>query len=427
MGENLLILHLSDIHFRKNEFKTTQDPNYHLRNELILDAREQCLKLGSPHAVIISGDIAFAGEEEEFNFATEWLTKLCNACGCNTDSIFVVPGNHDVVRSVADANVVKMVHDQIKKSNNPRKEIDRQLADPDARTYLYKSLVNYNNFASKYQCALSPPDNTRAIRTLTLNDGSLLRLWGVNTTFVSSSADKQGDLFVDTATLQIPREDGVINLVVGHHDLSWIRQQRELADHLSHVAPIQMFGHVHTNRITMERDFIRLIASAAIPEREEAGWEPGYNLIHISVEGQSTNRKLNIHTHVRVWQTAPSGFRAKMDKEDPIFKHSIALPDWNPPQLPMAHSDGPIQLAQEPEVTLDEKLDDPLALRNLIYRFSRLSFSTKTIIAKQLGLLENDELRLPTKEQFRHVASRARERGLLDKLKDAVAAAELNK
>ncbi|MEZ0199932.1 metallophosphoesterase, partial [Pseudomonas qingdaonensis] len=67
------ILHFSDIHFRKTEIGTTQDPNFHLRSELFHDVVDQSQKLGAPDAIIITGDIAFAGDPAEFEFATQWL------------------------------------------------------------------------------------------------------------------------------------------------------------------------------------------------------------------------------------------------------------------------------------------------------------------------------------------------------------------
>jgi 3',5'-cyclic AMP phosphodiesterase CpdA len=56
----VLIVHLSDIHFRKSEVETTQDPNFHLRNELLRDVEAFCKRLGPPAVIIVSGDVALA-------------------------------------------------------------------------------------------------------------------------------------------------------------------------------------------------------------------------------------------------------------------------------------------------------------------------------------------------------------------------------
>ncbi|HEI9851340.1 TPA: metallophosphoesterase [Serratia marcescens] len=416
----MLILHLSDIHFRKSEISTVQDPNFHLRNEVVRDVVRQCSQLGAPDAIVVSGDIAFAGDPEEFSFATAWLTDLCSACGCSMASVFVVPGNHDVVRSLADRNLVQMIHNAIKRADDPGAEITKQLMDPQAQRLLYESLDNYNQFALQFFCDLLPPERTRATRDLKLNDGSTLRLWGLNSAFVSSGQDRERDLFVDPASLQIIREDGVVNLVITHHHLSWLRQARELEDHLNDVAPIQIFGHIHTNRVDMNRDYMRLAASAAHPDRYEANWEPGYNLIELSVDGEAHARRLLIKAHIRVWQTAPGGFQAKMDRGSSVFEHSIKLEHWLPP----ATQPAALELPAESNALPLEEGYAMSTIRDLGLRFYRLSFSKKSEIVGRLELLEEDDTRLPDFERFRRVFIRAHERGQLGALADAVTTAE---
>lgn len=431
----LLILHLSDIHFRKMEIGTAQDPNFHLRNELVRDVRLQCQALGPPDVIVVSGDTAFAGDPAEFGFATEWLSALCDACNGSLETVFVVPGNHDAVRETAEKNLVQMIHRDIKAAVDPSEAISRHMRDPSARRLLYESLDNYNEFALQFLCDLLPPDRTRAVRDLSLCDGSTLRLWGLNTALVSSQHDKLGSLFVDPASRQITREEGVVNFVVAHHHLSWLGQAQQLEDHLADVAPVQLFGHVHTNRITLNRDFVRLTASAANPDRHEAGWEPGYNLIELSVDGCPDHRRLHLRAHVRVWQEAPGGFQAKMDRTSSVFEHWIDLEPWHAPVATDIKTEveelalGDDGNGQARVISLSS---DPLTeggpamntLRDVGLRFYRLSFSKKSEIAGRLELLEDEDMGQPDFERFRRVFMRAHERGRLDEFAEAVRAAE---
>ncbi|MCU6208385.1 metallophosphoesterase [Enterobacter cloacae] len=421
----MLILHLSDIHFRKSEISTAQDPNTHLRNELIRDVEEQCQQLGPPDVIIISGDVAFAGDPEEFEFASQWLSELCQRSGSSMKSVFVVPGNHDVVRHQADSLMVQLVHNAIKNAgDNTSREIGRHLNDPEAQRLLYQSLENYNQFAFQFFCDLMPPNRTRARRDMTLNDGSTLRLWGLNSAFVSSSQDKPGDIFVDPASFQISREKGVVNLVVTHHHLSWLRQAQEFEDHFNSVAPVQIFGHVHLNRIVRNRDYLRLTASAANPDRSEPGWEPGYNLIELSVTGGPEARVLHTRSHVRVWQVSAAEFNAKMDRRSFSFDHNISLEDWHPPiEWAQTCDDDSVV---EPEVAAMEsgKGEAMDSLRDIGLRFYRLTFSKKLEIAGRLELLEEEDMRLPDYERFRRVFIRASERGIVREFDNMVTAAE---
>jgi 3',5'-cyclic AMP phosphodiesterase CpdA len=85
----VLLLHLSDIHFRKGEVGTAMDPNAHLRNELLRDAVAQCQKIGAtPEAVLVSGDIAFGGDVDEYAYALDQLDKLCTQCGTTLSAVF---------------------------------------------------------------------------------------------------------------------------------------------------------------------------------------------------------------------------------------------------------------------------------------------------------------------------------------------------
>jgi predicted phosphodiesterase len=410
MEGNLLILHLSDIHFRKSEVSTAQDPNYHLRNELIRDAEAQCKTLGVPDVILVSGDIAFAGHVDEFLFATDWLKTLCDTCGCLPSAVFVVPGNHDVVRTQADSPIVQSLHSAVKNSQHPRDVITSFFANSDGQRLLLDSLENYNQFAFQFLCDLYPPDRTRAKRDIALNDGSILRLWGLNTALVSSSRDKEGDLFVDSSSFQIPNEAGVVNLVMAHHPFNWLREGQALEDHLNDVAVIQVFGHTHTNRVNLNRDYVRFSASAANPERHEPSWEPGYNLIKLEVSSEKA-RLLKIEAHIRVWQTSPGRFISKLDRASPVYRHEIQIGEWNGRGL-QPKSANVVQTSTEPELP-KMAAEQEFELRELALKFYKLSFSQKSAIAGRLNLFEDSDTALPDVERFRRVFIRAHERSIL--------------
>ncbi len=418
----MLILHLSDIHFRKGEVGTAMDPNAHLRNELLLDAEKMCDRIGEvPEAIVVSGDIAFAGDADEYEFALSWLNELCVKCRTDLTTIFVVPGNHDVSRSIASRAIIQSLHRDIKNASDLSLDgtLRGLLTDPEASRLLYESLGEYNDFAGRFFCDLLPPDRTQSRRDLKLNDGSILRLVGLNSAFVSSSADKSGDLFVDPASFQIMRERGVENVVLCHHPYEWLRQGNTLRDHLNDVARLHLFGHDHTSRIEPARDWFRISASAAHPDRTEPGWEPGYNLITLEVSGSGTQRKLDVCAHVRVWQQRPGQFRPKMDRESDVFYQSIELDAW----LSADNQSKPQDVPLEEPVSTETKVEDETArsdamdtLRNISIRFFRLSLSQKSAIAGKLSLLEDDDTGQPDFERFRRVLIRARDRGLVEDL-----------
>jgi hypothetical protein len=58
--------------------------------------------------------------------------------------------------------------------------------------------------------------------------------------------------------------------------------------------------------------------------------------------------------------------------------------------------------------------------RNLVLRFWELASSERREIATELGLLENEEIRLPEAERYGRALGRAGERGLLDRVADEI-------
>ncbi len=419
----MLLLHLSDIHFRKGEVGTAMDPNAHLRSELLRDAVAQCESIGAaPDAVLVSGDVAFAGDPDEYAYALVWLDELCRRCGTTLSAVFVIPGNHDVVRSIASRPLIQTIHRDIKNASAGTLDglLRGLLSDQEASRLLYEAIGPYNTFASQFFCDLLPPERTIAHRDLYLNDGSVLRLSGFNSAFVSSSADKAGDIFVDPACTQLVRERGVEHLVMCHHPYGWLRQGDALRDFLNDVARVHLFGHEHTNRIEMGRDWARIAASAAHPERTEAGWEPGYNLLELAIEGAGNDRHLKIGAHVRVWQQRPGEFRAKTDRGAETFSQSIRLDAWSPPpptETQMVPTEPPSITAAEELPTLEPARSDPMdTLRDISIRFFKLTLSQKSAIAGKLNLLEEEDANQPDFERFRRVFLRARDRGLVKDL-----------
>lgn len=96
-----VFIHLSDIHFGQE-----RDHSLHIHNDvkdqLIADAAEVIRNLpgGVAHGILVTGDIAQAGKADQYMDAGRWLDKLAKAVGCDLFRIQMVPGNHDLDRSL---------------------------------------------------------------------------------------------------------------------------------------------------------------------------------------------------------------------------------------------------------------------------------------------------------------------------------------
>ena len=141
----MLILHLSDIHFREPECTTPElDENRHVRTRLMQDARRRCKALGGLDAILVGGDIAFKGHPAEYEAAHAWLVDLADQCGCPVERIYVIPGNHDIDRgAIARSQATQNTHRAIREaaSHSRKNVLLAQLRDADAGRALFTPLT----------------------------------------------------------------------------------------------------------------------------------------------------------------------------------------------------------------------------------------------------------------------------------------------
>jgi predicted phosphodiesterase len=433
--DGMLFLHLSDIHFRSKEVKRDDDPNGALRDDIIDDVKKMRAKIGRPaDAVLISGDIAFAGAKEEYQFATDWLqTLLCPAAGCRMDDIFVIPGNHDVDRS----KTASLMHAD---ARNSLRQLAGDKADDRLRAYLseatssqliFAPLENYNTFASQFECAIGPYDEKHpelkpyVRRPWTLNDGSTLMFWGFSSVLVSDQFDSAGNMFVDPMGAQIGREDGVIHAVMCHHPYNWLRNGSAFEGRLEKVTHLQLFGHEHTRRVVEGKRFTTIRAGAIQPERDDPKWDPGYNWIELSiVTNPDKERSLNVGIWVRKWEG--HRFIAVPDPDDnEEWSVPHKLPQWTKPaEVPVATAgaiaDKRVLAMNDDDGTAAGTPGEPLPSTTVVRKLLELSEHDQRRIIGELRLDQDGDQGLKRWQFVLAAVSRAKEKGLLEALNEEV-------
>lgn len=154
--DDLVFVHLSDIHFREGHVGSAHDPNRDLRHELELDIRRLRSDLPRVDGILISGDIAFSGSPSEFEYATNWIARLRELVACPPEGVMVTPGNHDIDRTgITRGGPTQILHDSIR-AGITLEEKDARLAealrDPGSRPHMLNPLRAYNDFAKQYGC-----------------------------------------------------------------------------------------------------------------------------------------------------------------------------------------------------------------------------------------------------------------------------------
>lgn len=429
----MLVLHLSDIHFHSPICNTTMDPDSPFRTQLVRDVRVRGSELGGVDAICVTGDIAFRGNNDEYAAALRWLAELCDACGCSFDNIYVVPGNHDVDRSVilSSASVRNVQHRIMTSESHLReRELFGQLQDGAAGTALFAPILAYNEFASQFDCQIYAPDRPWWQQDIHLDEETVLRVHGLTSTLVSGAEgrnDEAGKLYLSPLQTVMDQEDGVVNLVMCHHPPDWFIDNDEVDDDIRHRASVHLFGHKHRQRYFKDDAYVRFIAGAVNPDRSETRWCPGYNLISLTVSKGGLHRQLDVEAHLLAWQDSPPMFRPIMaSQSDAVFRHQIPIHGTfsGARRNTTSSCTTTSATAETAPVSCDATdsgapMSEPQS-RNLVSRFWALAASQRRQVALCLGLIDETEMRLPEHERYSRALIRAGERGVLQQLAEEI-------
>lgn len=432
------LLHFSDIHFKFPECCDLEtDPNTSIRDKLIGDIEQHCSKDNkNVDAILITGDIAFAGKKEEYDVASTWIDQLCELTRCRKQDVYVVPGNHDVDRNQANGVVVNALREQISVINN---KIDRDkafskfLSDTTAGHALLYPMQNYNNFASKYNCGINS-ESAHWNQKIKISEDIELNLRGITTTLLSSSKDNVGKLIIDQRQISFRQEAGQVYLTMMHHPCDWLMDSDDIKDQLDNHIQIQLFGHKHRSRWDSGDNYIRVSAISLHPDRGEQSYEPGYNIIDLSQNCVDKNNKaqIDVKVSVRILQFNPMQFIAKRFKEDDFILKTFEVPKL------LKHRSSDIESLQEVKDALSyenaggikkginiSKAEPPVAtinVKDLSYSFYQLYGSEKREIINTLNLLSDNEWELCEVERQKAAFNRAIKNGSLQQLHDAIIA-----
>ena len=88
-------LHISDFHFRESE----ERPRKAVLSAMLEDITRRCETGLVVDFVLVTGDLAFSGQDSEYHLVEEFFGQLSVAIGLQCEMMFCVPGNHDVQRT----------------------------------------------------------------------------------------------------------------------------------------------------------------------------------------------------------------------------------------------------------------------------------------------------------------------------------------
>lgn len=424
--EKLVLVHLSDIHFTGSSGVSVHDLDSEVRNEVLRDAAALAKDLGGATGVLVTGDIAFSGQRSEYDRAASWLVELCRAIGCPDESVWVVPGNHDVDRKIANSKVTKTFHESIRAKDGPAldKELQEILSDDQSASALLAPLAEYNAFAARFQCSVSATKPYWE-RDLQLPCGTIFRLRGLCSALVSNQHDARHNIVLGSAQVSVHRTSGVEYLTLCHHPPDWLLDQDAVATHLESKVRIQLFGHKHSQHVQTINETLRITAGATHPERDGTDWEPIYNFLEIE---RRDDDRIGLRLFQRRWHRTDHRFVADHDSSTNGPYRDYVWQGCPRPGTTERRAPSPSE-ATRPRSALSDvvavrtakhakAMPSPNHERRLTFRFLTLPFRHQIAVAQSLNLLTDEDRVLSDEALFGELFRRAAAKGLLAKLWD---------
>lgn len=420
----LTFVHLSDIHFiRAFSNESPFDIDKAVRDAILQDAKTVRSQLAPVHGMLITGDIAYAGKAGEYGIALDWLARLAEMLSCEKEYLWCVPGNHDVDQSCLKENTaISAVHDRLRQATDRNVQLRRDLEVESTGRLLFSPLKAYSEeFAARFDC-LSGPKQPWWTDDLTLNDGSTLRLRGLNSVVISGlDDDEEGNkLLLGEIQTEYGRADGVEYLTLCHHPIDWLLDKDAVEEALLAFSRIQLFGHKHIQKANKVDETLWLVAGAVHPDRTKSKWVPRYNYLSIEVEGAGSDRSMLVDVYARVWSQPERQFTREQGSYKEEFRsYKLKLPEWRPEMI--ADQTGlPPSADQADPGSGDAQKRMNLNRKKLLFRFIGLPHHSKVAIMKKFNLWEEGDQNLPDAEVFAACFERAKRKGVLDDVWDAV-------
>lgn len=301
-------IHLSDIHFRKTSGSSV-DIDADLRSAILTDIKTNAKPtLDNVKGVLVGGDIAFAGQKNEYDFAREFLKEMTERLEIDEKNIYCVPGNHDVDQTlIKNSPTIFNAQNEIEGAET----IDtadyifgKYITDQALPGLLYMPIKEYNDFAVSYGCNINP-DRIVWTEEFMLDNNLKLKLQGMNSCIISSHKDHEQKYEQDARKMivgqkQIPSyEDNVVWGLICHHPTMFWKFEGEILSKLDKRVDIQLYGHMHQQAIDASFDRLVINAGAAQPVRG-ADWLPRYNWITFSCDCVNGDRIVKVKAYPRV-------------------------------------------------------------------------------------------------------------------------------
>lgn len=237
-------LQLSDLHLRV-ELGWEQD---YVLSSMLTDIADRYTSDRRPDLLFVTGDIAYSGKEAEYTLAKAFLDQVCASASIAPDRTYVVLGNHDVDRGIAE--------DAFRGAQcalTDETAVDQFLGSTDRRSTLFRRQAAFREFVRAVMPGVQVTDDS-FVHTQVLKVHNLrVRVLLIDSAWLSNGgAADAGRLVVGERQItECARRTGTKNafltFALMHHPVSWLKdfEQVIVENRLVENADLCLRGHVH--------------------------------------------------------------------------------------------------------------------------------------------------------------------------------------
>jgi len=250
--------------------------------DCLLDASREALRRGwKPDFIVISGDIAYSADPNQYAEATSFLNDLLQVFELDPDRVSMCPGNHDI-----DRNISRYVFQGCREEIASPSDIEEFLHSPE-RVALLERLARYREFREKYLTPASQftidGNGINAVKRMDI-DGLNVQLWEMNSAWLGCGGELDseklvvGSISLDHSVKSTPPSDGCIVLGVVHHPFYSLANFE--CDHIEAICcgnfDFVLQGHVHkpaTKAMIVNGGRTILLTAGALLQDYEKGYQ----------------------------------------------------------------------------------------------------------------------------------------------------------
>lgn len=319
--------------------------------------------------VVISGDVAFSGGEDEYRAAERLIGEvkaiLEREAGAKID-VFVAPGNHDCVlkpsskmRDIAIEAVI----------NKPAEALNAEIVE--VCTSVQKQFFEFRDRVQSHDPVFAHPLWHEYQFDL---GGQIVRVSLLNAAWMSRLPEEQGGLVFPIASFEdVLNAPAALRLAVLHHPFNWYKQQsyQHLRRTLRQHASVVLSGHEHTpNTGEIREDLTGTSLFFEAPALQPHGKEPAGFFAHTFDLAEKSVESQLFCVDAQSITTNSDPVKRSFELQEERFGRSLALTDAFSANLSDAGAN--LTHSDQDNVTIDdiyvypdlqERVQEPAALR----------------------------------------------------------------